>query len=397
MKDKKDIIDLFQDSQHRLDEPAPEHVWQKLEQRLDQRSRRRRLPIYRQLSLAAAVIALLIMISVVSLWLPQYSNEDSASIAVPSKWEELGPYADANDDVYRLVELQYQYHKRLDSPVPEGRPDRKIVAQPNKSTLHKSSALAAVDRKKAQVSPSAPTEVAETLPNTSASTSSVAPPLEDTEIAADNEQADYAMEADEVQVLTDEAEAIEADDQHYVKEEAAGNAPAYSRTELGADKLSKAKRKDRTTVGVSQFHWLLGQWEGNAPTGYQIENWRQLSPGLLEGSGRVVVGSDTILIEKMQIEQLGNQINYRIDANGDGQFETYPLANYGNNQAIFENKAISFPQQIILQQGPQNQQFSTTLQNASPSNINAKQQQYLNMRNYIQSEKVQRNLRRVEE
>ncbi len=388
MKSQKNISELFRNSQHRLDERPSERSWERLEQRLDQHRRGRRVPIYRRLYAIAAVIALLIMVSVVSLMLPQYRTNDSAARAIPAVWEELGPYADASDDAYKLVELQYKYHKRLDSPLPEGEPDRKIVAL-SRSERQSSSLDIAHAAKPANTEEAGPTAA------------SVEPPAAANAYASEEPIA-MAGEADENREVLEHEESDAAKPQV-----AAADYPKIDDKVYGSSRVSTvdaasvsedkevAKKKD-VIADMSQFNWLLGQWQGRAPAGYQVENWQLINATTIEGSGQLITNGDTLLIEKMRIQQLDGRIFYLIDTDGSGHFQRYPLVGYTAQQAVFENKAVPFPQQIILQQATDKRQYSTTLQNATPSDIEPQQQIHLNQRNYINTRKVvERNLRRA--
>ncbi len=65
-RNKRDIDALFKESSHKLSEPPSSNAWRKLERKLDGRRGRYRVSMYRYMAMAAALVALVAMISVFS-------------------------------------------------------------------------------------------------------------------------------------------------------------------------------------------------------------------------------------------------------------------------------------------------------------------------------------------
>ena len=79
MKKERDIFELFKNSQHRLDERPSRHAWAKLESKLDSHRAKHRSMWYRQLAMAATLLALVAFISLLSIVLMPESEKATAS------------------------------------------------------------------------------------------------------------------------------------------------------------------------------------------------------------------------------------------------------------------------------------------------------------------------------
>ncbi len=186
-------------------------------------------------------------------------------------------------------------------------------------------------------------------------------------------------------------------------------------------------------VGIQQFQWLLGQWEAPVTPTYaaeandaydtynkqarrakesaakakkqtakpavnrSVEEWKPLDDFTIEGKGYLVINGDTTFTEKMQIKNIGTDLYYVLALDNSGKTVQYKLKTYTQEGAVFENNAVAFPNQVILQRNANNSNFTTLLQNSAPAQINGEQQQYFQQRNYIKSEQVKRVMNRVDD
>ncbi len=98
----------------------------------------------------------------------------------------------------------------------------------------------------------------------------------------------------------------------------------------------------------------------------------------------------------MRIEQVDDELYYILALDEKGQSIRYRLKNFTPEEVVFENESISFPNQVILRPNPENNNFTTLLQNNTPTQLNTRQQQYFQNRNQINSEQIKRTLNRVE-
>lgn len=129
MKQSKDIFDLFRENKHKLDEAPNPQVWRRLEKRLDTRRATRGGSIYRIMAMAAGV---LLLIGVFSL-LPALDQSTAQSDAVamdapPSEMEDLviDP-AHTDPNIIKVVEFSRKYQDRMTQPIEEGSTSKKLV------------------------------------------------------------------------------------------------------------------------------------------------------------------------------------------------------------------------------------------------------------------------------
>jgi len=126
MKQKDKIHDLFQRNQHKLEERPSLQAWNKLERRLDQKSRQKTKPkfsIYRVMMMAAAAVALIFFVTTIA----DVAQEVNGRKAVVIRESP----ATNNVEIYSLLAEQSfreKYKDILDRTVEEGTTGRLIVA-----------------------------------------------------------------------------------------------------------------------------------------------------------------------------------------------------------------------------------------------------------------------------
>lgn len=134
---------------------------------------------------------------------------------------------------------------------------------------------------------------------------------------------------------------------------------------------------------IEQFNWLLGNWEGAGQKGRGFEEWKQTGPLTITGRGYFVVNADTVITDKMEIRQIGEQVFYVTVIDSGSKPVHYRLKSLGPEMAVFENLAVAFPRQVIVERNGQNG-FQTTLQNQPAMNIMKRSQnEYFQQRNAI--------------
>lgn len=134
MKNKKDISDLIRDNQHKLDELPSDRTWKRLESRLENRRNKGNSFLYRQLAMAAAVIALVAVISLFTVLADQQQNDMMAKVENASpladSWgiQNLETiYTDANNNVRKVIEFQKELKVRYANPIKEGSQAKKLL------------------------------------------------------------------------------------------------------------------------------------------------------------------------------------------------------------------------------------------------------------------------------
>jgi hypothetical protein len=133
MKDKKDISDLIRDNKHKLEERPSTRTWERLEGKLDNRRSRGNTFLYRQIAMAAAVIALVAVISLITVLSDQQNAQFAkADEAFPvENWivQDLETvYTDATTNLQLVVEFQKQLKERYANPIQEGTQAKKLLA-----------------------------------------------------------------------------------------------------------------------------------------------------------------------------------------------------------------------------------------------------------------------------
>lgn len=106
---------------------------------------------------------------------------------------------------------------------------------------------------------------------------------------------------------------------------------------------------------MTQFSWLEGQWSMARPKGGErLEIWQTQSPYVIEGTGLKVNGTDTSLLESIQLSAKGKSIYYTptVPDQNDAKPVPFKMTSYSDHTVTFENAAHDFPQRIIYRFKP---------------------------------------------
>lgn len=131
MRNKKELFDLFRESEQQLTERPSSDVWRRLESRLDERKTVQKKSVYRQLMSIAAVAILLITIGLTVLLQQQNNKQQLAQGTLPSVFEDLSASNDGLDQPLKVVEFTRKHVSRLANPIEEGTADRKLIPKVN--------------------------------------------------------------------------------------------------------------------------------------------------------------------------------------------------------------------------------------------------------------------------
>jgi hypothetical protein len=99
-----------------------------------------------------------------------------------------------------------------------------------------------------------------------------------------------------------------------------------------------------------QLHSLTGGvWVMKTKNGFLAERWDKINDSLLRNQAYKIVGTDTTLLEHVELNRIGAEINYiSLVANeNNGQAVLFKLTESKNGQFIFSNPQHDFPQRII--------------------------------------------------
>jgi Domain of unknown function (DUF6265) len=420
MRPKKDIFDLFRDNQHKLNERPSHQAWERLESRLDERKNRSRTSIYRILSMAAAVLVLVVFVSVISFVLNTKADRMTTNEYMPKLFEteELKVLTVSSENDYQIATYQKKYNNHLSSPIMEGKANKKLIARMDmqRRNGNLNTFLEKNRREKehslATVSPNVTTEsfqpsiTVEFNDKNETYTESEAIDVYDS-ISAEESSIEVAAsgmtELDDEKVAEDEKKEIVKDiettpmskaKRQYAAPFANKKLDQTFETEGLLNEGSTVGQNNSSNAGIQQFQWLTGKWKGTINNQVSIEQWNQVDAQTLEGRGFLMTNGLSVFNENMKVQEINGVVYFIADLNGTGNPIYYQLISNDGFQAIFENKTIDFPNQVVLQR-INSSNFSTIYQNTEPGYIKESQQNYYLNRNYIQKEQVIRNLRRV--
>ena len=243
MTRKKDLFQLFRDNQHKLNQAPSPRTWQRLEQRLDAYQPKRRFSLFRTLSMAAAVLVLVVLVSLISLLAGGRDNRFLASNgkAAPSALEDLR-HTDADPYELQTVKITQQAQQQLRRPISEGDASKKLVVSSQNSN------------------------------------------------------------------------------------QSSGHAP------------------------LNSFNWLLGQWQSNANSKTTVDVWKRLSPRAIEGTSTSEGPQQRV--EHLRIFQENGSLYFSTDLGGR-ETNLYTLLSLTEQEAVFENLSLDFPQQAIFRRDGQ--------------------------------------------
>ena len=130
MSNKKDMFDLFRESEQQLTERPSSKAWQRLEARLDENKKKqneqKKSVLYRRL-LAVAAVAILLVTAGLAVLLQQKSNPNlTASAEMPSILEDLSFYKNNDNEPLKVVEFTRKHVSQLANPIEEGSLDKKL-------------------------------------------------------------------------------------------------------------------------------------------------------------------------------------------------------------------------------------------------------------------------------
>lgn len=126
MKQKDKIFDLFQQNQHKLEERPSLQAWNKLERRLDKKSRKRIKPkfsIYGIIMMAAAAVALVFFVTTIADVAQEVNSRKAVVIKETTPTKNIKLYALIAEQTFRE-----KHRDILDRTVEEGTSGRLIVA-----------------------------------------------------------------------------------------------------------------------------------------------------------------------------------------------------------------------------------------------------------------------------
>lgn len=389
------ISNLFRDNEHLLEERPSRNAWAKLEEKLDQEKVKSTRRIYRYISTAAAVVAVVAMISAIALFkngdvLMAEKNARNEAIALNEQSTELSINDNASD---------WRKEYAPETMVQEKK-EKEMIAEEEMFTtteplINKKEKIIVTDNKKIEASkPEADVVIPERIqaapkvaaPASKTKTTTAKPTITETEVMEET-IADAVPIRDnynnfDTKVMTNSSdEIVRARAEEKIattrKYEESGkmnsNMPNDDYGRLVEKEQTKKVKAEKPTINT--FLWLKGAWADNTNLGLSYEKWEQTDKKTLTAKGFLIQNGDTLFVEQMEIKEIKNQVFY-IATFEQGKAPTkFELVSYINGVATFENPNSDFPSQIILQKDGNS--YLITFENADDFEQN-KQLQYRN-------------------
>ena len=103
---------------------------------------------------------------------------------------------------------------------------------------------------------------------------------------------------------------------------------------------------------LEHFNWLLGSWRHKGPSAgaYSFEEWERKDAFTFEGRGFLVVNGDTVITERMRIEQRGENVYYIAALDTNQTPMRFRLRSNKPDEAVFRNPGKGFPNEVIYRQ-----------------------------------------------
>lgn len=151
----------------------------------------------------------------------------------------------------------------------------------------------------------------------------------------------------------------------------------------------------RISVSLADFQWLSGNWQQEVNGQKATESWRKKNDYTLEGRGFLQMEGKPVQVDEMSILHLGSKIYFEMALQKNQKPVRYELKQFFADRIVFENKDITFPQQLIFDLQASNV-YTLTLQNPELLHINDAQSGYLGQRSQIVPQRIVRVLEKMQ-
>lgn len=102
---------------------------------------------------------------------------------------------------------------------------------------------------------------------------------------------------------------------------------------------------------IDQADWIVGTWEMQTRTRTIYESWERESDYLFVGQSYRLANGDTLLLERIQLVQEGEELYFlpTVTDQNDGQTITFSLRSIDSKGWVFECPEHDYPQRIAYQ------------------------------------------------
>lgn len=378
MNNQEDYIEnLFKDNEHLLEERPSRRAWEKLEGKLDTEKVVSSRRIYRYISTAAAVVAIVAMISAIALFkdsdgLVSQTETNEQAIAMREQQNKNLTITNDNSDWRKEYAPKEEVEKiesaevtdnEETSEVEKKKETRPVIAfNVEEEETPKPVQEMSKSRQKSKKVTSSPTV---SKPSSTSST-------EKAEVYEVVETSTTPAPVTEEVVVPPEEEGISKDwtlseDVAIVEEAEKEYKESVERSHEESNVSKKTKRKGmRKVTTINDFKWLEGAWSDNTTQGLSYEKWIATDENTLTAQGYLIQKGDTLFIEKMEIKDIEGKVYYLANF-GEGKTpKKFELVSCIDGIAIFESQASASSDKIILtKEGKSN--FTITFQEAISS------------------------------
>jgi hypothetical protein len=336
MKDRKDIFELFRANQHKLTERPPERSWRKLEERLDAHKTKNRSMIYRQLAMAASIVALVAFVALISVVLIP-DAEDMASMPYQALEEIEG--TQPSSGFFNFLSIQEDYPD-LATGESGGKKKFRVSLFLEEEEKGEKGQEGEKGEKVAEV-----TEVAEVAEVFSDDLVGMEEDVVEEEAGMEEGVIDGVVVLDEESIQT-------TGNEGYKEISAYRNKIEYHTVELAPE--------------VKQFQWLIGQWKNDLPGQEAFEEWSVVDSLSIKGNGYLVINGAKVYTDRMEIRKIDNDLYFISALNDSGETIRYKLSAYSQEQAVFSNASQPYLNEVILEK-VDDQNYSAILQPSEQS------------------------------
>ena len=107
-------------------------------------------------------------------------------------------------------------------------------------------------------------------------------------------------------------------------------------------------QENETIASLNRLEWIIGTWErqNGKPGEIHHERWQKVSDQHLKGIGVVVVGSDTIFVEKLAIRVEEGIVYYIADVKENPEPVYFKFTSWEENSFVSENPKHDAPKKI---------------------------------------------------
>jgi hypothetical protein len=344
------IEELFQRHEHKLNERPPAELWDRLEQRLDQRKQKPRF-LWSKIFAAASISLVLAASSAVFY-----------ALGKKQEAQELAQGTTAGD------------------PLSDQRP--KAAQEPLAEPLAGANGEAPPPPPKVIVgeSPGYGTE-RDNLP-----VEFPAPP-----VPSEAEERVYEDHVAEKTVFTD-AETVSA---------GTTDMSTAPRPEVASAPRPMAAPRDNGTAGaaainpaLAPFAWMLGTWRDTRYEGTSVEVWKQKNASVFEGMGTLLLDGDTLLNERLTLLEDKGEVYFLVSLDQVNRRAKFRLEKITGSRFVFEHLDPAMPCTVVLEVNPDGT-FSTEIRKTGKNNrYSIDQANYLSKRNYLDQSTARRVLSR---